>query len=203
MADSTKTTHPLFQVCKSISAKDVAEKVGLPLIQRGSRFWTHCPLHEDKTPSMLFNEDGTFKCFSCSLFGDSVRLYELIHRIEPLEAAKRLIADFGITGPASGTSTPITMQKAATVRELKKAVEDVSWNRINQLLEIKYAANERMREIEGNKSDISEFTETDFDKLDVEIAKSSAATALIDTIEAMTFQQKIDWIADGAKFDEL
>lgn len=193
----------LFLKCKSISAKDAAERAGLKLKQRGTRYWAHCPLHEDKEPSMLFNDNGTFKCFSCNHFGDSVRLYELIHKVKPLEAANRLIADFGTTELASGLSSPMIIPRDVTVREFIKAVEDILWKRINPLLDVRYAAYERMRKIEENKIDVSELTEKEFDQLYAEFAKSSAADVMIDTIDSMSFQQKVDWIANGASIDEL
>ena len=201
--EAVKRTHPLFEICGTIPAKDAGEKAGLRLVRKGSRFWAHCPAHEDRTPSMLFNDNGTFKCFSCGNYGGSVKLFELIYHLEPLEAARRLLHDFGLAEASKGVSFPISVNKAAAERELRKAVEGIAAKRINQLLAIKYEAFARMREIEGNKSDVTELTEEDFDKLDAEIAKSSAAAALIDTIEAMTVQQRMDWVANGANFDEL
>ena len=193
----------IFERCRGIPAKDAGEKAGLRLVRKGSRFWAHCPLHEDRTPSMLFNDNGTFKCFSCGNYGDSVRLLALIFHMEPLEAARRLLNDFGLAESSKGVSFRIPLKKEAVERELRNAVEDIAAKRINQLLEIKYEAFARMRLIEGDKSDAAELTEEDFDKLDAEIAKSSAAAALIDTIEAMTVQQQMDWVANGANFDEL
>ena len=200
MIAKTKPIQTIFQMCKTISAKVAAEQAGLYLVQHGSRSWTNCFLHKDDHPSMLFNENGTFKCFSCEEKGDAVRLYELRYNLKPLDAAKRLIADFGLTNEKSSKLHPAPIQKAITEQELQKAVADIVWSRINQLLDIKYEAYARMKEIEG---DTTEPSDADFDKLDAEIAKSSAAKVLIDGIEAMTFQQQVDWIISGAEFDEI
>lgn len=42
----------------------------LPLTKRGKNYFCNCPLHEDKTPSLSFNEDkNLFYCFSCGRGG--------------------------------------------------------------------------------------------------------------------------------------
>ena len=190
----------LLNACKVISAKDAAERAGLHLVQRGSRAWANCFLHKDNHPSMLFNENGTFKCFSCGKTGDAVRLYELLYNQKPLDAAKQLMADFGLAEEMPGKLHPIPAKKVVTEKELQKAVADIVWSRINQILDIKYNAYARMKEIE---SDMTEPTDADFDKLEAEIAKCSAASVLIETIETLTFQQQADWIERGAKFDAI
>ena len=46
----------------------------LDLIPRGNdEFFTHCPFHEDKTPSLSFTRSAnSFHCFSCGISGKMI-----------------------------------------------------------------------------------------------------------------------------------
>lgn len=54
-----------------------------------------CPAHTDRTPSMKLYSDH-FHCFSCGMHGDAIKLAQLILSCSPIDAARRLAADFGI-----------------------------------------------------------------------------------------------------------
>lgn len=43
----------------------------LDVEKRGKRWATHCPLHEDKTPSLMFSENK-YKCYSCGRSGNII-----------------------------------------------------------------------------------------------------------------------------------
>lgn len=89
-----------FDSCRGITATTVAERAGMKLIRKGTNFWTSCPMHEDKTPSLILNEKGHWYCFSCKRGGDAVALYATIHSIRPLEAAWRLYEEeYGRSAP--------------------------------------------------------------------------------------------------------
>jgi len=79
-----------FNACKNIPAFDVARREGLELHRKGDRFWTCCPLHGEKTPSLCFFPDGGWKCFGCGEGGDSVAFLAALHGIKPLDAAKQI-----------------------------------------------------------------------------------------------------------------
>ena len=82
------------QVKMAVSVKEAAEYYGLE-VKRGSMVC--CPFHADRTPSMKLNEDY-FYCFGCGAHGDVVALTAQLFDLPPTEAAKKLAADFGITG---------------------------------------------------------------------------------------------------------
>ena len=109
----------LFDSVRHISARDAADRVGLPVVLRGGKAWMACPLHGEKTPSLrLFEEaERGWYCFGCHAGGDAVALYAGLYRLEPLEAAKALAAAFGIdqTGPPP--------KPAPTVFNLCRALE--------------------------------------------------------------------------------
>ena len=82
------------QIKMAVSVKEAAEYYGLE-VNRGNMVC--CPFHADRTPSMKLNEDY-FYCFGCGAHGDVVALTAQLFDLPPAEAAKKLAADFGITG---------------------------------------------------------------------------------------------------------
>lgn len=80
----------VFARCRGIPALEVARAEGLALTQRGRRHWAKCPLHQEKTPSLMLDDKGRWHCFSCHAGGDAVALLSAIRRIRPLEAARAL-----------------------------------------------------------------------------------------------------------------
>ena len=85
----------LFETVKAaVIPRMAAERYGLP-IQQGSMI--RCPFHADRTPSMKLNEDY-FYCFGCGVHGDVIDLVAKLFNLSSYDAAKKLAADFGITG---------------------------------------------------------------------------------------------------------
>ena len=85
----------LFEAVKAaVTPRMAAERYGLP-IRQGSMVC--CPFHDDRTPSMKLNEDY-FYCFGCGASGDVIALTAQLFNLPPVEVAKKLAADFGITG---------------------------------------------------------------------------------------------------------
>ena len=85
----------LFDTVKAaVTPRMAAERYGLP-IQQGSMVC--CPFHADRTPSMKLNEDY-FYCFGCGASGDVIDLAARLFSLSGYDAAKKLAADFGITG---------------------------------------------------------------------------------------------------------
>ena len=88
----------LFEHAREVSAFDIAQHEGLPLQQRGHRWWTCCPLHGEKTASLLFYEDGGWHCFGCGAGGDGISFYAALHGLTQGEAARGIIDAFGLAG---------------------------------------------------------------------------------------------------------
>ena len=85
----------LFDTVKAtVHPRMAAERYGLP-IRQGSMVC--CPFHDDRTPSMKLNEDY-FYCFGCGASGDVIDLAARLFGLSGYDAAKKLAADFGITG---------------------------------------------------------------------------------------------------------
>ena len=85
----------LFDTVKAaVTPRMAAERYGLP-VRQGNM--TCCSFHDDRTPSMKLNEDY-FYCFGCGASGDVIDLAAKLFGLSGYEAAKKLAADFGITG---------------------------------------------------------------------------------------------------------
>lgn len=113
-----------------IDRADIVDVVGskLELTKRGSRFFACCPFHQEKTPSFaVFPNTGTFKCFGCDEFGDSVKFLMKYERMSYPEAIKALGKRYGV----EVTETTLSPQQEQDYR-IKEAI---------------WAANERLANI--------------------------------------------------------
>ena len=85
----------LFDTVKAaVTPRMAAERYGLP-VKQGNMIC--CPFHADRTPSMKLNEDY-FYCFGCGASGDVIDLAARLFSLSGYDAAKKLAADFGISG---------------------------------------------------------------------------------------------------------
>lgn len=85
----------LFETVKqAVTVKEAAQLYGIE-VKRGGM--ACCPFHDDKNPSMKLNEDY-FYCFGCGASGDVIDLAARLFSLSGYDAAKKLAADFGITG---------------------------------------------------------------------------------------------------------
>lgn len=96
----------LFESCKTVSAADVAQHAGIALHQKGRRFWARCPFHGEKTPSLMFSEDGGWHCFGCNSGGDAVDFYAALYNIPSFEAARAIARWAGIQDTGVITTKP-------------------------------------------------------------------------------------------------
>ena len=85
-------TNIFEQIKQNISARDAAERYGLPVTRYGM---CPCPFHQDRTPSMKV--DRRYYCFGCHATGDAVDLTAHLFGLKPRQAAEKLAADFGLT----------------------------------------------------------------------------------------------------------
>lgn len=83
----------IFDILKArITVLQAAAHYGVKIGQNGM---CRCPFHPDKTPSMKINETY-FYCFGCHSTGDVIDFTARLFNLSPLEAARKLAADFGI-----------------------------------------------------------------------------------------------------------
>lgn len=82
----------LFKAVKeNVTARQAAALYGLEIAENGM---ARCPFHDDHTPSLKL--DKRYYCFGCHATGDAIDFVSAYLQLSPLEAAKRLAADFNI-----------------------------------------------------------------------------------------------------------
>ena len=83
----------LFETVKAfVSVPDAAKRYGVLYDHHGMAI---CPFHEDRHPSLKLNPDY-FYCYGCGTTGDVTDFVSKLFGLKPYEAAKKLVADFGI-----------------------------------------------------------------------------------------------------------
>lgn len=115
-----------FEACRRIPAWAVAERAGLQPKRQGARRWCSCPLHADKTPSLMMDEKGGWHCFSCGRGGDAVALYAALYRVLPAEAARQLCSTYGL--PAAGNPAPPVKPPDAALQERVEGWKKEWWD---------------------------------------------------------------------------
>lgn len=117
-----------FESCKAVSAADVARQAGISLHQKGQRLWACCPLHGEKTPSLMFDEGGKWHCFGCNRGGDAVDFYAAFHNIPPFEAARAIAQGAGIQNHGNFTAKP-PMSPGQLLKKKAEAWYRDQWDR--------------------------------------------------------------------------
>lgn len=109
----------LFTEIKSaVSAKEAAIFYGVKVGRGGMAC---CPFHSDKHPSMKL--DNRFHCFGCGADGDVINFVERMFGLSPLDATRKLIADFHLNIDTYTASPPKSAQtnKQNNEQELLRA----------------------------------------------------------------------------------
>lgn len=109
----------IFQtVRQAVTAEAVAERYGLR-ITHGKAL---CPFHRDTHPSLSFKDDF-FYCFVCGAGGDATALTARIFDLTPIDAARKICADFSLDAGRRSTAYEI----ASSRRLRNDRVEQAAW----------------------------------------------------------------------------
>ena len=98
------------EIVRRVPAVEAARLYGVAVDARGLAL---CPFHAEDTPSCRFYPgDRGFYCFGCGAGGDVLTFTERLLGLSPIEAARRLDADFhlglfGKEGRVDTTPTPV------------------------------------------------------------------------------------------------
>lgn len=80
------------EIVRRVPAVEAARLYGVSVDRRGLAL---CPFHAEDTPSCRFYPGGRgFYCFGCGAGGDVLTFAEKLLGLSPIEAARRLDADF-------------------------------------------------------------------------------------------------------------
>lgn len=105
-------------VREGVTARAAAEAYGLEFGRNGRAL---CPWHADHRPDLAFYGDGArCYCHACHCGGDSIALTAQIFGLSPLDAARKLNADFRLSAYETDHRPPSVPSKAARRRDLKQ-----------------------------------------------------------------------------------
>lgn len=91
-----------FELAKaSVSVCEAADMYGLKI---GRNKMANCPFHNDRSPSLYIQADH-FYCFGCGEHGDVIDLTAGLFGLTKIEAARKLLNDFGIDQCETGAKT--------------------------------------------------------------------------------------------------
>lgn len=80
--------------------------------------FVRCPLHSEKTASLKLYDDGHWHCFGCNRGGSSIDLAAALYDLTPLEAVRKLDADFHLGLPLDKPPDKATIAAAKHRREI-------------------------------------------------------------------------------------
>lgn len=115
------------RLTEAIPMQAAAERYGLHPDRRG---WCCCPFHSEKTPSFrVYPGAGGFYCFGCGAGGDVVTFAERFFCLKPVDAAKRLDADFGL-GLFADANAPARADTEWQRRKAAREAAAAQWERL-------------------------------------------------------------------------
>lgn len=115
------------QKLRDLDIRDVAERLGLEVKQRGNSpcFNTLAHKNGDRHPSLSFDgKTNKFKCFACGVSGDTIDLVAQVENLNYVEAYQRLAELMGISlergeRRPSKTSRTVREYKATNYQEIR------------------------------------------------------------------------------------
>lgn len=182
----------VFKAARQVDCLQAAQQLGLQLKRSGSRAFTCCLFHAEKTPSMcLYPGDGGFYCFGCHESGDAIKLYGQALGVTPLEAAKRLCADCGLQydDKKHYKSVPLAPKPAhMSVHTLRKQIEGWREDCVTAWLARKRTAEATMAALETQYvsagKDIADlFDDAEWAAALSEVTKAQEAIARLDGMD--------------------
>lgn len=83
----------VFEQAKNVRLQDVVSTYYENPDRHGK---LKCPFHNEKTASFSIKNER-FKCFGCNVSGDSIEFVGLLFNLQPLESARKICHNFGLT----------------------------------------------------------------------------------------------------------
>ncbi|MFA6890677.1 MAG: DNA primase [Sphaerochaetaceae bacterium] len=67
------------------------------LVRRGNEYWCNCPIHGEKTPSLIIHDDkGTWHCFGCGKGGNIFTIVQEMEKCSFVQAVETLAKQAGV-----------------------------------------------------------------------------------------------------------
>lgn len=175
-----------------MTALDVAVGYGLPLQQKGSKYWACCPLHGEKTPSLCFFPDGRWYCFGCHQYGDAADLHAALYGVPLAEALRIVKGDSPSYSPAQN--------RRQTAAQLRRKVEAWKNNRWAEACRQKHHAQQVIEQLEAQYSSEILMNRDDFWEA---VDQKATAEDSLNLLECASPAQLVRMAAEDRKNEEL
>ncbi|AEW45395.1 DNA primase [Mycoplasma haemocanis str. Illinois] len=112
--------------------------------QRGANYWSVCPFHQDKSPSLSISpEKNIFKCFSCGVSGDAVAFVMKIEKCNYVQSIYKISEILGLDPNQYLTAKESSNNKLFKINEVVAlAYHKFLFNKVNKH-HLEYLTNER------------------------------------------------------------
>jgi len=106
----------------------------LPSLKPQGRQWvTHCPFHDDATPSFVVSPDkGLFHCHGCKVGGDMLTFVQQFKRLSFPEALTEAVQVLGLALPARKPEDPHITRLAATAETAADIFASWLWHEVGK-----------------------------------------------------------------------
>lgn len=89
------------------------------LVQKGRTYWTCCPFHMEKTPSMcIYDYEQVYHCYGCKEHGDVVKFVQKIESCDFMQAVELLAKSVGMEVPNFSTTDSAGIEKRKKDKDL-------------------------------------------------------------------------------------
>ncbi|SEP46825.1 CHC2 zinc finger domain-containing protein [Propionispora vibrioides] len=98
MADFIMDQCAIQAIKQTLDPRELVERyTDITFKKKGRYLWALCPLHNEKTPSLMLNHDkGKIRCFGCDWFGDSLDFIAAVWGVTLADVIKTLANDLGL-----------------------------------------------------------------------------------------------------------
>jgi hypothetical protein len=126
----------IFKTVKEIPLPQIIDRYCPEIKLRGGkmRLKGSCPLHIDRDPSfVVYPSSNSWYCFSCCNGGDGVRLVQLLTGLSPLDAARLIAGNFGVS---VDDISPQKARKRARDAAMEREIEEQFNQRVTQAYDV-------------------------------------------------------------------
>ena len=125
MYHKTYDDETLRQINENVNLLGYAEQ-SFETKRSSGRYFIHCPLHVDKTPSLcIFPNDNTFHCFSCGVGGGIINWLYFIEKLSYDDAVKKAayLANFDLSKVCKSETVLFLRQVHKALKSKKEKYE--------------------------------------------------------------------------------
>ena len=196
-------SSPFEDIKKRVPIGDAVRFYGFQPNQRG---YICCPFHSEKTPSLkLYEGSNTWHCYGCHEGGDIISFVAKLCGLQPINAARKLNADFNLGLTLDGRKPTRTDRKAAERRRTVDNAAAAFENWRDDMLRELYAAHRAAQEVWWRDIDSRIGNETDPVLLyDVPVANQEQMNSVLSDVnswadgdaDAIRQRERLDYYID-------